>query len=100
MALHTALAAAATLVSLAFLLSTLERWVDRRKPHELAWTISLVFFALGSLSLWFGAALGWDEWSFKAFYLCGAILSVPFLALGTVYLLAPRRFADRTAAIV
>ena len=32
--------------------------------------------------------------SFRAFYLFGAILNVPWLALGTVYLLAGRRLAD------
>jgi hypothetical protein len=100
MTLHAALAAAATLLSTAFMLCTLERWLARRKPHELMWTISLAMFALGSLALWAGAAVGWGEWSFKAFYLFGAILNVPFLALGTVYLLADRRTGDIATAVV
>jgi hypothetical protein len=100
MTLHAALAAAATLLALAFALSTLDRWAARRRPHELMWTISLFLFALGSLGLWAGAALGWSEWTFKAFYLFGAILNVPFLALGTVYLLADRRTGDRSTAVV
>ena len=29
-------------------LSTLDRWLRRRRPHELAWTISLALFALGA----------------------------------------------------
>jgi hypothetical protein len=98
--LHAALSAAATLVSLAFALSTLERYLARHKPQELAWTVSLLLFSAGSAALWFGAALGWSAWSFKAFYLFGAILNVPFLALGTVYLLASRRTADQVAATV
>jgi uncharacterized protein YkwD len=97
---HTALAAAATLVSLAFALSTLERWVARHKRHEGAWTVSLFMFAAGSAALWWGAAAGWDEWSFKAFYLFGAILNVPFLALGTVELLAGPAHGRRWTAIV
>jgi len=100
MTLHAALAAAATLLALAFALSTLERYVSRRRRHELMWTISLAMFALGSLGLWAGAALGWNEWTFKAFYLFGAILNVPFLALGTVYLLADRRTGDISTAVV
>ena len=36
--MNVALAAAATLVSTAFALSTLDRWLRRRRPHELAWT--------------------------------------------------------------
>ena len=100
MSLHAALAAAATLVSLAFALSTLERWMARRQRHEAAWTISLFLFAAGSAALWVGAAVGWDEWSFKAFYLFGAILNVPYLALGTVELLAGPRHGRRWTAIV
>ncbi len=98
--LHAALAAAATLVSLAFACSTLERFLARRARHEAAWTISLFMFAAASAALWVGSAIGWDGWSFRLFYLFGAVLNVPFLALGTVYLLASRRAADITAAVV
>ncbi|MEX1216948.1 MAG: hypothetical protein WEA11_00345 [Acidimicrobiales bacterium] len=98
--MHAALAAAATLVSVAFALSTGERWLRTRKRHEAAWTISLAMFALGSLSLWWGASAGWDEWSFKSFYLFGAILNVPFLALGTVELLAGPTHGKRWMAII
>lgn len=100
MTLHAVLAASATLVSLAFALSTLDRWLARRRRHEAAWTIALFMFAAGSAALWVGAAIGWGEWSFKAFYLFGAILNVPFLALGTVELLAGPRHGRRWMAIV
>ena len=101
MTMHAVLAAAATLVSLAFALCTLDRYLARRRRHELVWTISLFLFAAGSLALWAAAALGWSEWTFKAFYLFGAILNVPFLALGTVYLLARRpTTGDRATAVV
>jgi len=95
-----AFAAGATLVSLAFACSTLERWLVRRRRHDLAWSISLFMFAAGSLALAAGAALGWDEWSFRAFYLFGGVLNVPFLALGTAYLLAGPRRGDLWAAAV
>ena len=98
--MHAALAAAATLVSLAFALSTGERWLRSRQRHEAAWTISLFMFALGSVSLWWGASVGWGEWSFKSFYLFGAILNVPFLALGTIELLAGPKHGKRWMAII
>ena len=44
--------------------------------------------------------LGWNGVAFRLFYLFGAIVNVPFLALGTVYLLAGRRQGDRWAAVV
>lgn len=97
---QSALAAAAGLVSLAFALSTLERWLDRRRPHELAWTVALAMFTVGAFALWSGAANGWNGPTFRVFYLFGAILNVPFLALGTVYLLGGRRRGDVWAAAV
>src|SRR5439155_11488318 len=95
--LHTALAAAATLLALAFGFCAFERWLDRRKPHEAAWTAALFVFAAASTALWAGAAFGWNGLWFRLFYLFGAIVNVPYLALGTVYLLADRNVAQRVA---
>lgn len=95
--LQTALATAAALVALAFAMATFERWLDRRRRHELAWSAALAQFALASFALAAGAALGWDGATFRVFYLLGAITNVPFLALGTVYLLAGPRTGDRAA---
>ena len=93
--LDAALAATATLVASAFALSTFDRWLRRRRSHEAAWTVSLVLFALGSAALWWAEARGWSRASFRVFYLAGAILNVPWLALGTVYLLGGRTLGDR-----
>ncbi|HEX8769803.1 MAG TPA: hypothetical protein VF711_03430 [Acidimicrobiales bacterium] len=79
-------------------MSTFERWWSGRRRHELAWSVSLAMFTLGSAALWLGAANGWSPIVFRAFYLFGAILNVPFLALGTVYLLGGRRWGDRVGA--
>jgi hypothetical protein len=89
-----ALAATATLVAAAFAAAVLERWLVRRRPHELAWTISLLMFTAASGALWLAEAGGWSAATFRAFYLFGAILNVPWLALGTIYLLAGRRVGD------
>jgi hypothetical protein len=89
-AVTIALAAASTVVALAFALALFERWVARRRAHELAWSVALVLFACGSLAMWSGAALGWHGWNFRLFYAFGAVVNVPFLALGTVELLLPR----------
>jgi hypothetical protein len=85
-----AVAAAAAVVAFAFASATLERWVARRRPPERAWSAGLLLFTLGALSLWLGASLGWEPWSFRLFYLFGAIANVPVLALGSVYLLDRR----------
>jgi hypothetical protein len=91
-----ALAAAAALLATAFACLTGERWLTRGRRQDRAWTISLALFALASAALWFGAARGWTTASFKAFYLFGAVLNVPWLALGTLELLAGERVGRRT----
>ena len=93
--MNAALAVAATLVAVGFALSTLDRWLRRRRPHDLAWSVSLALFALGAGALWWAQTAGWSLGSFRVFYLAGAVLNVPWLALGTVYLLAGRAIGDR-----
>jgi hypothetical protein len=90
----------AALVALAFGLSTLERWLVRRRPHELAWTVALAMFLVASAALATGAEAGWTGASFRVFYLFGAVLNVPVLALGTVFLLARPATARRWALAV
>jgi hypothetical protein len=89
--LNTALAAASAIVAVAFGLSTFDRWLRRRRAHELAWTIAMALFAIAAMSLWWGEARGWSEASFRMFFLFGAVLNVPWLGLGTVFLLAGPR---------
>lgn len=95
MTVNVALSAAATLVALAFAISTFDRWLRRRRPYDGAWTVSLTMFAIASGALWWAQARGWSLGSFRIFFLFGAILNVPWLALGTVYLLFGARFGDR-----
>jgi hypothetical protein len=94
------MAAAATLVAAAFALSTLERWLARRRRHELAWSVALAMFGLAAAALGVGVGVGWSGPTFRLFYFFGAIANVPFLALGTIYLLAGSRRGDRYAAAI
>jgi hypothetical protein len=85
------LAFLATAIATLFAQATAVRWSRTRAPHQGAWTIALALFALASAALATGASTGWDVGTFRAFYLLGAILNVPWLALGTIYLLAGRK---------
>lgn len=96
--LHTALAVGAALVALAFCFSTYERWLFRRRQHELLWSAALAMFSVAAFALAAGAALGWSSTTFRLFYLFGAIANVPFLAAGSVSLLGGRRWGDPAAA--
>jgi hypothetical protein len=89
--LSRAMAATATVVALAFTLALAERWLARRRAHERAWTVSMAMFTVASGALLWGVGVGWSPLAFRCFYLFGAILNVPWLALGTVELLAGPR---------
>jgi hypothetical protein len=94
---RTAVSVSAALVALAFACATFERWLARRRRHDLAWSGALMLFVVAAAALAVGAGLGWDGATFRVFYLFGAILNVPFLALGSVYLLRGARTGDRVA---
>ncbi len=83
------LAFIATAVATLFAQATLVRATRHHRPQDRAWTVSLACVALASAALASGASTGWDNGTFRVFYLLGAVVSVPWLALGTVYLLAP-----------
>jgi hypothetical protein len=86
--MHWVLPAVATAASAAFAGAVLRQYAARRRLQQLAWGLALAMFALASLALTVGVAAGWTPLGFKAYYLFGAMLNVPWLALGTVALLA------------
>lgn len=53
-------------------------------------------FFVAAMSLWWAEARGWSSVSFRMFFAFGAVVNVPWLGLGTVYLLAGRRAGDVT----
>lgn len=78
---------AATVIALEFTLALLRRWRLSRRSYLRSWLISFVFFTVGTGALWYGVAFGWSSPSLRVYYLCGAFLSVPWLALGELELL-------------
>jgi len=82
---------AAALVSLAFGAHLLARFVRRRAPHEGVWAVAMLMFAAASVAFALGLRGGWTAGEFRIYWLFGAVLNVPFLAQGEVYLLAPKR---------
>lgn len=90
----------AAAVSGLFAAIMLRRFFDRQRPHELAWGVALLMFAAASFAAAMGILGGWSGFKFRTYYLFGAIVNVPFLGLGTLYLLVPRKVAHAAAAVV
>ena len=88
--MHWLLPGVAAAASAAFAVAVLRQYAARRRPYQFAWGIALSMFTVASLALTVGVVAGWTPVSFKLYYLFGAVLNVPWLALGTVELLAGR----------
>jgi hypothetical protein len=95
-----ALAFVATAVSSLFAQAILVRYTRTRRPEYRAWAISLAMFALASAALVTGTSTGWDNGTFRVFFLLGAVVNVPWLALGTVFLLGAEPTARRAQWVV
>ena len=79
-------------------LSTLERWLAAAAATSWPGRSRCSMFAVASAALWLAGRGGWiGARRFRVFFLFGAILNVPWLALGTVYLLGRRRLGGRRA---
>lgn len=86
------LAFAAALLALRLAGALARRWRARREPQLAAWSASLLAYALASAALAWGAAAGWGDVAFRAYYLFGGLLTAPLLGVGSL-LLVGRRWA-------
>jgi hypothetical protein len=79
-----------TLVTFAFAAAVFARFLKRRGPHLLLWTIGLLFYGIGTLS---EVILGFafSGLMLKLWYLSGAMLTAAWLGQGTVHLLVRKR---------
>lgn len=94
------LAALAAVLSLLFAGVVGVRWLGSRRPAFAAWSIGLLIFAGAAGTQSLGEDGGFNAALFRIFYLLGGVLGVIYLALGTVYLLAPRRIGHICAALL
>jgi hypothetical protein len=87
--MQTSVALVAALVATWFAVEIGRDAVRHPRPHVTSYAIGVASFALATWALFVGIAFGWGEASYKVFFLFGAILNVPFLALGSAFLVAP-----------
>ena len=83
---------AAALLAFRLAGSLARRWRARREAQLAAWSASLLSYAVASAALAWGAAAGWDDASFRVYYLFGGLLTAPLLGVGSL-LLIDRRWA-------
>lgn len=76
------------------------RWLASHRPAFAAWGTGLAIFAAAALTQALGEAQGFSVPLFRAFYLLGGVLGVIYLALGTVFLMAPLRVGRICTAVL
>ena len=90
-----------TLLALWFGIVVTRRYLQRRSgPHLAWWAAGIFIYGLGTLTEASVTLLGWNELSFRSWYIAGALLGGAPLAQGTVYLLFSRRTANRLTAVL
>ncbi len=82
--------AAATAASL-FALDLWRGYRRKPRPHIAAYGAGMTMFALASWALFVGVTMGWTGGVYRTFFLFGAVLNIPFLALGSMFLVVGRR---------
>lgn len=90
----------ATLIALAFGVHLLVRSGRRGAWFEGVWGIAMLMFATASGALALGVNDGWSTAEFRAYWLFGAVLNVPYLALGESYLLIRRRWVSHLLLVL
>lgn len=93
MSLQAVVALAGACVAGLFATQLAQQYRGRRRHHALAWSLSLGLYALGMVALAAGFTLGWTPAWFGLYWLAGALLNVPLLAVGQLHLLDRERAA-------
>jgi hypothetical protein len=89
--MDSALALLAALAATAF---STDLWLDYRKrprPHIAAFAVGMTMFAIATWAFFIGLTYGWTGPLYRTFYLFGAVLNIPFLALGSMFLVVGKR---------
>jgi hypothetical protein len=89
--MDSALALLAALAATAF---SADLWLDYRKrprPHIAAFALGMTMFAIATWAFFVGLTYGWTGPLYRTFYLFGAVLNIPFLALGSMFLVVGKR---------
>lgn len=81
----------AAAVAFAFAALLAREFAKRRRPFQAVWTLALLMYAVASMAMFFGVLSGWSTAEFRVYWLFGAVLNVPYLFLGELYLLVRRR---------
>lgn len=88
-----------TILAMYFTYEIAQHYSKFRTKYLLWWTIGIFNYGLGTMSESINILIGWNEINLKFWYITGALLGGFTIAQGTVYLLMPGKFGDRTTIL-
>ena len=90
-----------TILAIPFTLEIYQRYREHpERLHLLWWAIGIATYGVGTFTEAATTLIGWNEPTFRAWYISGALLGGAPLAQGTVYLLLARRTAHVLTGIL
>lgn len=90
-----------TILAIPFTLEIYRRYREHpERLHLLWWAIGIATYGVGTFTEAATTLIGWNEPTFRAWYISGALLGGAPLAQGTVYLLLARRTAHLLTGIL
>ncbi|RIK38867.1 MAG: hypothetical protein DCC58_16115 [Chloroflexi bacterium] len=90
----------ASVLAACCVVAVLHDYRARPKPDKVAWGIAFGIFAVAAGVEVVASLSEWTPFLARTYYVLGATLVVGYLALGEMYLLMPRAWADRLAGLV
>jgi hypothetical protein len=93
----------ALLAALAATVFSIDLWVDYRRrprPHIAGYAAGMTMFAFATWAFHVGLTFGWTGPVYRTFFLFGAILNIPYLALGSMFLVVGRRSGHLMALLL
>src|SRR5688572_23338597 len=90
-----------TILAIPFALEIYKRYREHpERLHLLWWALGIATYGVGTFTESLTTLIGWNEPTFRAWYISGALLGGAPLAQGTVYLLLSRRTAHVLTAVL
>jgi hypothetical protein len=89
--MDTAVAVVAATIATGFAIDLIRDFRAKPRPHTGAYAAGISMFAIATWALAAGLGLGWEGWSYRAFFLLGAIINIPVLAVGSWFLVVGKR---------
>lgn len=89
--METLIALAAALGATAFALDLWRDYQRRPRPHVAAYGAGIAMFGIATWALFVGLAFGWTGPAYRTFFLFGATLNIPTLAVGSMFLVVGKK---------